>query len=339
MVTGALRAQVLEPGEAALVYYSPKTAVTLDFIYTVETQEKGVYAEFAADLLDIDNAVTENTSLYTLKKVFINTNTTTDYNRPHKVSVDAGIPMLLHINEKGLLQSYNQPALPLKGREQAKTTQQPHKDHTKTPFHRQKTAPIPEDVLKAATPLAQAHEVAKQILHIRETRMYLLSGEVEHAPADGKAMELVLAELDRQEQALTELFIGKKHKKTEHKTVRIEPTGKGQVLFFSAENGFTDGDNIDADTIEVRLACRPQTLKASDENKKKKAVELSPIVYNLPGHCTVNVLYKGNSLAERTIPVAQIGIDVALPKSMFTGKELPKIVFSEKTGNIVSISK
>ena len=335
----AVYAQVLEEGEAALVYYSPKTTLTLDFTYTVETQEMGIYAEYAADLLGVENAVKENVSTYTLKRVQIGTSTSPDYNRPHKVTFDAGVPMLLNINEKGLLHGYNVPLVEKTNREQVKTRQQPGKDQVNTPLKLRKTAPLPEDVLKAATPEAQAFEVAKQIFHIRETRMYLLSGEVEHAPADGKAMELVLKELDRQENELTALFIGKRHKKTDHKMVRVEPTNEGQLLFFSTENGFTNGDNIDADTIEVRLACQPQTLKPAEENKKKKGAELSPIVYTIPGQCGVNVLYKGQSLANRTIPVAQLGVDVALPKNMFTGKELPIIVFSEKTGNITSISK
>ena len=71
--------------------------------------------------------------------------------------------------------------------------------------------------------------------------------------------------------------------------------------------------------------------------KQKKGPELSQIVYNIPGVCTVNVLYKGEEMARRDVPVAQWGIDVALPKSLFIGKELPKIIFNEKTGNIVSI--
>jgi hypothetical protein len=62
-------------------------------------------------------------------------------------------------------------------------------------------------------------------------------------------------------------------------------------------------------------------------------------VYNLPGNGDVKVVYKGRPMAERTIPIAQIGVDVPLAKDMFTDKELPRIVFCEKTGNIVSISK
>ena len=124
-----------------------------------------------------------------------------------------------------------------------------------------------------------------------------------------------------------------------HKTVRVEPTNDGELLFFSEENGFTDGDNIDADTIEVRMACTQQVVQPVEDKKKKKGPQLTQIVYNVPGSCAVDVLYNGRSLDKRAIPVAQLGVDVSLPKSWFTGKELPKITFSEKTGNIVSVSK
>ena len=66
---------------------------------------------------------------------------------------------------------------------------------------------------------------------------------------------------------------------------------------------------------------------------------MSQIVYNLPGSAEVKVLYMNRLIAGKTIPVAQAGIDVPLPKSLFTGEHLPVIIFNEKTGNIVSISK
>jgi len=89
------------------------------------------------------------------------------------------------------------------------------------------------------------------------------------------------------------------------------------------------------------MACEQQTKipYMVDPKAKKKGNEPTQIVYNLPGHCAVSVLYKGQDLAKRTIPVAQFGMDIPLPKSLFIGKELPKIVFDEKTGNITSISK
>ena len=206
------------------------------------------------------------------------------------MKTEAGFPVLLNINDRGLLTGYNVP-LPEK-KTAPKHEEQTRSNKPKAP--KMQAPPYPEEVLKAATPEAQAFEVAKQIFHLRETRMYLINGEVEHAPADGKAMELVLDELNRQEQELTKLFVGEKKTRREHKTIRIEPTNDGQLLFFSDENGFTDGDNIDADTIEVRMVCQQQTRKPAvveaKKGKKKVEDELTQIVYNIPGNCLVIVL-------------------------------------------------
>ena len=334
MLICAGKAQTLRHGETALVYYSPKTEVQVEFFYTVEIQERGQFADFAEAMLGATDFVKENSTVYTLRDVKAGTVTGTDYSRPHKVNTDGDIPALLTINHKGLLTGYNMPY------EAPAPKPKPfdeacHKD--KHPCHRSQVAPYPEEVLKAATPLAQANEVAKQIFHIRETRMYLLNGEAEQLPADGESMRLVLEELYRQEQALTELFTGKRHMRREQKTMLFEPSNEVQYLFFSEENGFTDSDNIDANTIEIRMSSL-QPNRQAPQKKQKKGPELSQIVYNIPGVCNVEVLYKGQLMAERDIPVAQWGIDVALPKSLFIGKELPKIIFSEKTGNIVSIN-
>ncbi len=345
----AVQAQMVEEGEAALVYYAPKTAVALDFTYTVETQVRGQFAQFAESLLGATDVVTENSSSYTLDEVRISTSTSADQSRPHKITVDGGIPMLFTINDKGLLTGYNiSPESQADRRVRHESSTRPA---VKSRISPKRIAPYPEEVLKAGGPASQARETAKQILHIRETRMYLLSGEVERAPADGKAMELVLEELDRQEEALTELFIGKRTKKTEHKKVTLNSIHRNgsqdreiykEYLYFSGENGFTSKENVDADSILVWIGCHKAHYKASEidaKKSKKRGDEASQVIYNLPGDAVVRVIYQGRLLGERTIPVAQKGIDVPLPKSLFTGSELPKIVFSEKTGNVISISK
>lgn len=356
MMMCMVNAQVLKHDEPALVYYSPKTVVVVDFTYTVETQEKGLYAEFAKAMLGANDAIMETRSTYTLDDVTIGTKTETDYSRPHKVDAESGIPMLLAINEKGLLSGYNVSASterrhPCKQKEDSQVSPEQEANTT--------IAPLPEEILKAGTPEAQAREIAKQIFHIRETRMYLLSGEVEHAPADGKAMQLVLDELDKQESALTELFIGKKSTKTAHKVMnyrhididrtndatRVNRGGYKYLLYFSEENGFTSAENIEADTIftKVQLTTVPYFKPIMEEQKDKKKKEPTPspsqIVYNLPGRGEVEVSFKGKRLASQSVQLAQLGLDVPLPKSLFTGNELPHIEFSEKTGNIISISK
>ena len=337
MMGCAVFAQIVEQDEPALVYYMPKTEVVVEFQYTIEEQEAGVYAKYASELLGIDDAIQETKSTYTINSARIMTATNTDYSRPHKVTNDPAVPLLLRLNEKQVLVGYN-------------ITQADEADKRKNYEHAPKSAkgcarsiaPLPEEALKAQTLSEEASAVAQQIYHLREMRTYLLSGEVEKAPADGKSMELVLGELEKQESALTELFVGKKSSRQEYEEVRFDPTIQTEKqLYFSAENGFTDSENIDAELITVSTMLYPQRYAATEEDPKakKKPVMVSQIVYNLPGSGDVKVVHKGQILAKRTLPIAQIGIDVPLAKDLFTGKELPKIIFNEKTGNIVSINK
>ena len=334
MIVSAGHAQVVEQGEPAIVYYSPKTTVVVDFAYTVVKEEPGIYAQYAEAMIGATDAVLANKTTYAIQDANILTMTSPDYSRAHKVVPEKDVPLLLTINEKGLLKGYNLPASDTQAAPKKQNGFNPNASKPHKP--QKKAAPLPEEVLTAANPMAQAHAVAKQIFHLRETRMYLLNGEVEHAPADGKSMELVLAELDKQERALTELFIGKRHKKTEHKKVEFAPEEKKCILYFSEENGFTTEENLEANTVVVSVNLRPQQLANTPEKKKNAAV--SQIVYNLPGSGDVKVLYKGKEITHRAISIAQIGVNVPLPKELFKGG-LPKIVFSEKTGNILSISK
>ena len=345
MMLCAVRAQVVEQGEPALVYYSPKTSLVLEFKYTVETEEPGIFAAYAESMIGAKNAIKETKTTYTLKDALVRTSTQTDYARPHKVTAEAGFPLLLTISEKGLLKGYN---LPREEKDNIYSSNK--KDEKPCSKKALKAVPFPEEVLKASTPSAQAAAAAKQIFHIRETRMYLLNGEVEHAPADGEAMRLVLEELNKQEKALTDLFLGKRSKRFESKRVRLTPEIAAQantktqksVYYFSEENGFTDAENIDADTIGVTMVLNRAVLTEPAETgkkSKKHAPQLSQLTYNLPGNACIQVNYKNRSLTERTVPVAQLGADVPLSKDLFSGNDLPVIVFSEKTGNIVSISK
>ena len=335
--------QYHEADQAIMVYYSPKTTICLDFTYTEKTETAGEFAEYAEELLGITDAIAESKTTYTLKDVEIKTHTTADLERPHTIRAEKGMPwQLVNIDERGLLAGYN---LAPEAKKQTKSTET---GAAKSKIHTTKVLPYSEETLAAKSEEERAQAVAKQILHLRETRMYLIGGEVENAPADGKAMELVLAELKRQEKQLLELFIGRTEVKILHKEVAHCPAGENdkrwdEVLYFSVDNGFTGADNVDAERIRISAEYQHQIAKkSSNETKAKKdknAVEFSPIVYNLPGNAQVAVFYRNELVNSKVVPVAQFGMDVPLPKDLFTGKELPKIKFSKRTGNVESITK
>ena len=110
MMVCAMQAAVIEENEPALIYYTPKTVLALDFTYTVEKEEVGPYAQFAADMLGATDFVKENRMVYTLENVMIGTKAEADPTRPHKVMPEKGLDMqLLRLNEKNILVGYNIP--------------------------------------------------------------------------------------------------------------------------------------------------------------------------------------------------------------------------------------
>lgn len=336
-----IAAQTIPQGEPSLVYFSPKNEVVLDFTIAVEKREVGPYAAFAEELMGVKDVVKENETTHRIERVEICPRTEVDLSRPHVVKAEKGVPMqLLRINEKGLLTGYNCPqSAPVKPRQERKCCA--HKVGPKPAA----IPSIPEEVLRAGNTKAQAKALAKHIFQLRETRMYLLSGEVEHAPSDGVAIKHVLDALDKQEHELMGLFIGRTERSETHKEVAFYPVNDSRVtyidtLFFSLENGFTNAENIDAEHIIVRAAYQKPEHTApvvKKKNKKKNTVEPSQIVYNLPGYAYVEVRFRGKELGKRTMPIAQLGIDVPLAKELFTGNQLPVIIFNEQTGNIESI--
>lgn len=60
----------------------------------------------------------------------------------------------------------------------------------------------------SASTVKMAEVAAKQLYRIRESRLNLVTGEVDELPADGESFKLIIQQLDEQEAALTALFMG-----------------------------------------------------------------------------------------------------------------------------------
>ena len=201
--------------------------------------------------------------------------------------------------------------------------------------------PLLEEQVMAGSVAQMAEGTAKQIYRIRETRLNILAGDVEHVPADGKAMELVLNELDKQEQALVALFVGKTQVTHHTHAVRYVPeesVEKEVVCRLSAHNGIVDKNDLSGEPLYLTLVAKKQTLLPAGYRDKTTPL-LSQIHYNLPGEAQVTLTFKGKQMAEQTVAVAQYGVAIPLAHELFTGKSTPIITISEDTGNILSIEK
>lgn len=191
-----------------------------------------------------------------------------------------------------------------------------------------------------ATSIAKMAEgAAKMIYRIRETRLNILAGDVEHVPADGEAMRLVLNELNQQEQELVELFVGKTS--IEHGTHTFvytpqENVEREVVCRLSQHNGVVSKDDLSGEPIYLTLEASKQSLDHMVESNSK-APMLSQIYYNLPGSAKLTIEYKNKNWVSAAYQIAQYGVAIPFAQDLFIGKQAPIIHINPLTGNILSI--
>lgn len=333
------QAQVVSDGELAVVYYMPQNQILVDITYTEVYEEAGPFVHFAEKYMGAEEAIEEDALHYEIEKVNILRQTRPDYSRAYKVVAEAGTDMqLLQLDKHGILAGYNMAAKAEEARDKKQETR--NKEQGTGNREQGLTAlPFLEEQMKAKTLEEMAESIAKQIFRIRENRMYLLGGEIDHAPADGKAMKLVLDELDKQERMLVELFLGKRKVKTLHKKIIYTPTKSENVIVarFSESAGFVSDES--AQPLTLQINARKQVLGAAHGVVDKKAPQPSQIYYNLPGSAEVSILLADKVLDETQMPIAQLGVAIPLAKNLFAGKEPVHIEFDTKTGNVKSITK
>ena len=163
-------------------------------------------------------------------------------------------------------------------------------------------APLNEETLTATNTAKKAEGVAKQIYRLREARVNIVSGEAEHAPADGMAMETSLRELKEMERQLTELFIGSKRAANQHVYIRyeleesLEPESEVVLMRFSKHEGPVDADDLSGEPVYLKIT-RTIGPKEDEGKKKKKNEKAEQEVKEMK----ITVEYDGHKLLERKL--------------------------------------
>ena len=155
-----------------------------------------------------------------------------------------------------------------------------------------------------------ARNAANTLFAIRRHRMELITSEAgEHV--FGAGLQAALAELDRQEQAYTELFLGKRVTTTSVERITVVPdAGKQKYILcrFSPDRGLLPGNDLTGDVVLLQLDKESDgsfTLTpASPKAARTATYRVADVV------CTV---YCGTEeLTRATLPLFEFGRDVEL---------------------------
>lgn len=319
-----------------ITYSLPKNEIVVTVEAICTKVKAGIYAPFAEKYLGMTDVPLDDLTMWEIKGIGIKSVARPDTSRTFHIEItDRGAVPTFYLTEDGRLWGINEEPRPVATDASEPVAEEAPKK-TLTPVQ-----VMNEELLKAGSRTKQAEIAARQIFRIRESRLNLLTGEVDNLPADGASFQLVLDNLGAQEKAYLALFNGEKESKTVSREFRITPSDpiEKEILFrFSSHYGFADVDDLGGEPFFVSLSIlednRIEPVPV-DPKAKKKTVERQGIAYLLPGKAKLSLQFRGKNMASEDLQLGQFGRVEQLPATRFSDKKNPvKAIFNPNTGAI-----
>lgn len=305
-----------------LYYTLPLTAFDVTVAVEKTQVEPGEYFNYARKYLAA-SAPTEASTKWRVLSAVINPVALPDTAQQYMSTFKGSTPVTMLVTERGFPVAINDDGY------------EPESDLLPLP---QAVAPAPtildtpvalqamtEEMVQSRSSVKRAELAAARINELRQNRRDIVSGDAENMPTDGRAMELALSTIDGQEQALTAMFLGTTQTSVEVATFRVllpaEGTLDRSVLCrLSATQGLVSADDLTGDPIYVTVDELSRGRIPFDEKGAERKWPRGGVAYRIPGQAKVTVDYDGSQVAERELPVAQLGVVYALDPGLFAGK-------------------
>lgn len=322
----ATHAQQLVDGST---YYLPKTVVQFRIRVEKTNYKPGDLAIYSGKYLKMDDVETEPSTscrIINIQVISVGIPDTTQrhvavMDKKHSIISlsrdDNGI--LLAVNAEGCKAEQPQPFVPAR-----KPAPLNPRDYMNA------------DILAAGSKPKMAELIASEIYEIRDSRNQLTRGEADNMPKDGEQLRIMMANLDKQERALMQMFTGTTEKDTTETVLTFMPEKEvnRQLLFrFSKKLGLVDADDLSGRPfyISVEDLHYLPTLSLPDDGKKSK--DASGICVNLPGKIRLSLFDGTQPLAKNELYATQFGRTESLSGELFGKKMTTKIVLDPVTGN------
>lgn len=322
-----------DPG---LTYTLPQTALEVTVEAQCTQRKAGPFAQFAERYLGITDAPQEDATVWTVRSISVLPVAVADTSKRFHVNFSAPQTPALHLTDDGRLWGINMQPEPQTAVAEPEETE---------PEQKNRLSPVSvmnEEMLKAGSKNKQAEIAARQIFRIRESRLNLLTGEVDNLPADGASFQLVLDNLEAQEKAYLELFTGTETVTLQQKQFSYLPLlsmGSHEALLFrfSRHYGFVDNDDLVGEAYMLRIDVIEDNTQVPvlTDAKGRPRPAATGIAYNVPGKLNYAVMHGGEKLAYGTQAAGQFGHVERLPQTQFVDKRNPvKAQFDLLTGSL-----
>ena len=325
-------------------YYLPKTAINVAVTTVKTTYVPGELCQYAERYLRINNISNKEESYHAIQSVSIATEGLPDESKLYHILFAANsIAPLVTLTESGVLQTINVAvedavvpivAAPAASLEKKQLSARSY---------------MTEEMLMTGSKAKLAELVAKEIYNIRESRNLIIRGQNEYMPKDAESLQIILAGLDEQEQAFTQLFTGVTTTEVTTQAYQVVPESTTEkVVFarFSRKLGLLPSDDLAGAPIYMDVVCKqaisepiavaePAKAKASKKNESLQ----DGLVYNIPGKAKVKVYTNAQVFVEEMLILGQLGKIETLSSTLLTKKKNVKVVLDAVTGALLRVTE
>jgi Domain of unknown function (DUF4831) len=320
----------LVEGQSAMVYALPKTELCIEIETERLTQKPGMFYQYSERYLATNKIITEEKTSFSIKSISIQTRALPDSSRTYNFPLSKSHPIHISVNSQGILCGIN--ILP--GTE---TVKEPFTNCLKSECKTKAALlTLGEESMMAGSEAKLAEGAAKQIYHLRESRINLLTAELEHLPSDGGSFNAMLEGLNNKERELTELFIGKSTSETQKQYLYLTPKTalNNQVLFrLSAQRGVVAADDLSGTPFYISIKPASISSVASDPKAKKQELGIYTL---LPAPTRITINDGNTTYFSEQFQIPQFGKTVPIDQEFLEQKEL-KIRVDQQTGRLLGI--
>lgn len=321
--------------EYGLVYSLPVTRLQVRVTAEMTRETPGRYWQYAKKYIGAENVVTAPRAEWTVTGVEVIPFGTADTSTQYLMQLKPGATTYMSVADDGMLLSINAQAEAPETPTNERT--EPEKDDFNPDEYLQY---VNEDFLSSQSAVKQAQMLAENIMEVRDAKISLTRGTADTMPTDGKQLELMLNSLSHQEESMTSAFIGNTFSTTASTSLTFTPSeeGKYTLLRVSDFDGFTTADDYAGEPLYLEVSDIRQGELPVNEKGEEKLIPRDAVIYNIPGTAHVKLTYRGRTLYEQDIQMAQCGMQFGLSPQLFTDRKAPSYaVFNPVTGAVEKI--
>jgi Domain of unknown function (DUF4831) len=317
-----------------MVYSLPKTDFLVEVQTEKTTEKPGVFYKYSERYLGKSEVITKEKSTFKLKSITVKTRTSPDTRRtynflPYKNSE----AVKLCVNNQGIICGVNLD-MPLRKVVSENKSDNTVKSENSSTY--ENLLPLGEEFMMAGSEAKLAEGAAKQIYRLRERKLNLITGDVEHLPADGSTLKAMLTEMEKMEQSLTELFVGKSTTEINTQTLVVSPVAamNNQLLFrLSALTGIVSTDDLSGTPYYISFIIG--TMPTISSEVKQKA-DKDGLYYVIPAPTQLIISDGVKQLYSSQFLIPQLGKTIPISEQWYKRPQ-SKIELDEETGRLIKI--